>query len=422
MRIVELFSGIGSQAKAFQKLNIEHEVLNVCEWNIHALVAYDFIHNGPKLHQDVIHLTKTEILQKLSKFTLSMNGKEPAKASTLKGLHVDSLRAIYSAILKTNNYVSITDVSGDDLPNNLDLLTYSFPCQDLSNVGAFHGYVRGIDRDSNNRSSMLWEVERILESRHELNLDMPKFLLLENVTALLSPRHRGNFEEWKQTLSDMGYYNHVYRLNASDFGLPQNRYRLLMISVYIGNDQETRDWLNVYFQHHNLEDIAYRRLLRIKNIRLRKMLRLDYTKKKYLQEALICQPNDTPSRKEIWGNNLQITNEEGRIIANRVATLTTKQDRHPNSGNLYMRAENGKSEFRYLTPRECFLLMGFAESDYERLVKNNIKSKANGMFFTRDNMIKMAGNSIAVNVLEQIFKQIAEIKQHIFEGEENGAN
>lgn len=420
MRIVELFSGIGSQAKAFEKLHIRHQILNTCEWDIHAIVAYDLIHNTPGIHRQAQALDKPELLEILSNYTLSSDGKNPMPYITLRGMHIDTLRLIYSSILKTNNFVNIKELNGVDLPGNLDLLTYSFPCQDLSNVGALHGYNRGIDRDANNRSGLLWQVERILQERRDANLDLPRFLLLENVPALSSTRHRNNFEEWKRFLHDLGYFNHIYCLNAFDFGLPQNRERLLMISVLTNHDENTDEHLGHFFYTHNIGDEHYRRRLKISRLLLSDALRTNYDNEIYLREAIECQPNDTQSRREIWEDNLQITNENGEIITDKVATLTTKQDRHPNSGNLYVNFNNGKSRFRYLTPRECFVLMGFSDNDYDNVMNHNAMIKANGMLFTRDKMIRLAGNSIAVNVLEFIFKQVLSIRKEILGVNQNG--
>lgn len=409
MRIVELFSGIGSQAKAFKKLKIEHEIINTCEWDIHAIVAYDLIHNGATLHPDAQNLTKNKLVNLLSKYTLSNDGKNSMPYSTLRQLNIETLRSVYSAILKTHNFVSITDLKGTQLPDNIDFLTYSFPCQDLSNVGALHGYTKGIDRDANNRSGMLWEVERLLKERAEIGRDLPRFLLLENVSSLLYKRHKKNFEEWQSILNKLGYCNHIYCLNASDFGLPQNRYRLLMLSIRIDN-KDTEEVVNTYFEKHNLENDDYRNTLNLKQSVLADYLRIDYNNPVYRAEAEECQPNDTESRRRIWEDNLQITDSQGNIIVDKVATLTTKQDRHPNSGNLHVNFHNGKSAYRYLTPRECIMLMGFDESDYEVLINNKILLKGETVLLSRDKIIRLAGNSIAVNVLMAIFRQVTEIE------------
>lgn len=409
MKIVELFSGIGSQAKAFEKLNIEHEVINTCEWDIHAILAYDLIHNGAGIHPDAQNCSKRELVDRLRKYTLSNDGKTPLLDITLRTLNIETLRAIYSAILKTHNFVSITDLKGTELPDNIDFLTYSFPCQDLSNVGALHGYKKGIDRDANNHSGLLWEVERILKERAAAGRDMPRFLLLENVSALLSKRHKRNFEEWQGVLNELGYYNRIYCLNALDFGLPQNRYRVLMLSVRI-DDKDTEEVVKSYFEAHNLENIAYRNTLNIPQPVLANYLRTDYDNPVLRAEAEECQPNDTESRRRIWDDNLQITDLNGKIIVDKVATLTTKQDRHPNSGNLHVDFNNGKGSYRYLTPRECMMLMGFDEADYEALANTEIALRKNKALLTRDKIIRLAGNSIAVNVLMAVFQQAVEIR------------
>lgn len=411
--IVELFSGIGSQAKAFERLSarkgVEFQVLNTCEWDVHAIVAYDYIHNGPGIHKNAAKLTRDQLLDKLSSLSLSNDGKVAMNPSTLKAYSTDVLRIIYSSILKTNNLISVEDVKGRDLPNDTTLLTYSFPCQDLSNVGALHGYNKGIDRDAHNRSGLLWEVERMLVERKNKNLKLPEFLLLENVTALEAKRHKSNFDEWKARLEEMGYYNHINRLYAPDFGIPQNRKRLLMLSVYVGDDKSKREAVQTYFKNHDLNDPNYIKTLSIKKHKLSSILKIDYSNKQLLKEALESQPKATKSRKTIWDKNSQILLEDG-TMKEIVQTITTKQDRHPNSGNLYFNPKNNGSRYRFLTPRECFMLMGFDEKDYERLIANNFESRKNALFFSRDRLYKLAGNSIVVNMLEAIFEQAFEIK------------
>ena len=123
------------------------------------------------------------------------------------------------------------------------------------------------------------------------------------------------------------------------------------------------------------------------------------------------------SRREIYKkNDILYTNKKVNNIV--VSTVTTKQDRHPNSGLIdYYSEDTNKSNYRYLTPRECFLLMGFDEQDYQRIIDNNFQARKGEMFFTRDKLYKMAGNSIVVNVLEEIFKQIIYIEKNILQDE-----
>ena len=293
------------------------------------------------------------------------------------------------------------------LPKDIGLLTYSFPCQDLSNVGCFHGYKKGIERNSGSRSSLLWEVERLLYEREDDNLPLPKFLMLENVPALLSIKNKKNFDEWKNELVELGYTNIIYKLRAPDFGLPQTRCRVIMISILTEHDEEKEKLVNEYFEKHNLNDEKYIKKLKIDKKQLSDLLRLS-KEAKYWNEALQMQPRDTKSRRDIWLHNPQITKDmSGNIILENVATLTTKQDRHPNSGNIFFDyIGNSRSKFRYLTPRECFLLMGFEEIDFDNVIMNNEEIRHGSKFFSNDILVKLAGNSIPVKILEQVFVQI----------------
>ncbi len=410
LKVVELFSGIGSQAKALKNIGAQFSTLNTCEWDIHALVAYDLIHNNGEIHKDALGLNKFELLDKLKNYNLSGDCKNPINEKYLNSLPEDTLRQIYSSILNTGNLIDIKSLKGEMLPSDIDIMTYSFPCQDLSNVGAFHGYNKGIDRDANNRSGLLWQVERILKERIEQGRDLPKCLVLENVATLLSERHKHNFEEWQNILKGLGYYNKIYTLNALNFGAVQNRKRLIMISFLTNNDVEKEYNVFKYLANHNLEDETYLKNVNIRKDQLKDILKIDYSNQIYLNEALESQPNDTVSRRAIWENNAKLVDENYNIIDRGfTATLTTKQDRHPNSGNIYFNINNGKSKFRYITPREAFMLMGFSEEDFNKVNDVKLISRGSTKFFTRDILLHLAGNSIVVNVLEQIFTQIINV-------------
>ena len=142
--LVELFSGIGSQAKALKNLGLKVKTTGTCEWDLHAFIAYDAIHHSPELPEDVASLKKEEVLKELEPYTLSNNGKEKMEYKILRSYSIDALRRIYAAIKRSKNFVDVSSLSGKNMPEKIDILTYSFPCQDLSNVGAFHGYNKGI--------------------------------------------------------------------------------------------------------------------------------------------------------------------------------------------------------------------------------------------------------------------------------------
>lgn len=421
--IVELFSGIGSQAKALRNIGIEVTTLGTCEWDVHALTAYDAIHVSPELPFEVLKLKKEDLLEKLEKYTLSNNGKEAMDFSMLRTYSVDALRRIYAAIIRCKNFVDVSKMDGSTLPSGIDIMTYSFPCQDLSNVGALHGYNKGIDKNSGSRSSLLWQVGRLLQEMKDASIGLPRFLLMENVPTLLSKRHFENFKLWMSDLENLGYVNKYYLLNASDFGLPQNRPRLLMISVFVGTNEDTRSIVEAYFAEKSEPSAVvsdYKKSSFYRDIKVSELYRINYLDKRIYDEAVACTPNDTPSRRVIWEENPQLV-LEGNVVNPEISvvrTITTKQDRNPNSGNLYFDVNQygdsrieGKGKFRYLTPRECFLFMGFTDDDYENVVKNNPNIHVRNPLFTRDKVIRMAGNSIPVKMLEGVFWQINKLDE-----------
>ncbi len=415
-KIVELFSGIGSQAKALKNIGYEITTLGTCEWDLHAFIAYDAIHNSPDIPQDILDLDKDSILKELKKYTLSNSGKEAMEFKTLKSYSVDALRRVYAAIHRSNNYVDVNSLKGADMPADVDILTYSFPCQDLSNVGAFHGYNKGIDKNSGSRSSLLWQVGRILQEMHDNNINMPRYLLMENVPTLLAQRHKSNFETWINDLKKLGYISKYFQLNASDFGLPQNRPRLLMISVYVGEDIKKANDVNEFFSNRTADTVVkeYQESKYYRKIAISELLRINYKNKKLRLEAEECTPNDTISRQEIWEENPQLVLQGNKINPKYevIRTITTKQDRNPNSGNLYFDSGiEGRGKFRYLTPRECFLFMGFTDDDFDNVIKNNPEIHKNSKLFPRDKLIRMAGNSIPVKLLEGIFYQVKKLDE-----------
>lgn len=420
INVVELFSGIGSQAKALKNIGFSIKVLNTCEWDIHAFVAYDAIHNSTNVLREFENKSKQEMLQFLGKFTLSCDGKTPMLKKTLGTYNENVLKRICTAIKRTKNLVDINYITGKDMSSNIDILTYSFPCQDLSNVGAFHGYNKGIDPDSGSRSSLLWQVGRILNEMKRESKPMPRYLVMENVPTLLSPRHKSNFYKWKEQLNKLGYVSKETPLNARFFGIPQNRPRLLMISVFVGNDKNKKKKVEDYLKTLDANKIIndYKASIYYKETKVSDLLRLPNNKKDNLwKEAFECTPNDTKSRRKIWNENPKIVDEKGKITReNFIRTITTKQDRHPNSGNIYFDSHmDGKSKFHYLTPRECMLFMGFTDEDFENIINNNPYQRKNTKLFPRDKIIRMAGNSIPVKLLEGFFYQIYELNELIDE-------
>lgn len=118
------------------------------------------------------------------------------------------------------NLGDICKINPNDVPD-CDCLTYSFPCQDISNAGKQKGFEQG----SGSRSSLLWECEKIIKVKR------PKYLLMENVKALVQKKFMPEFQRWIDTLKELGYDNYWKVLNAKDYGVAQNRERVFMISI-----------------------------------------------------------------------------------------------------------------------------------------------------------------------------------------------
>ena len=165
IRVFEAFSGYGSQSLALERLGIEHKVVCISEIDKYAIQAYEALHG------------------------------------------------------KTLNLGDISKIKAEDVPDH-DLFTYSFPCQDISVAGNQKGLIEG-----QTRSGLLWECERIIEAKR------PKYLLMENVKNLVSKKFIGDFKKWQHKLEMLGYTNYTKVLNAKDYGIPQNRERVFMISI-----------------------------------------------------------------------------------------------------------------------------------------------------------------------------------------------
>ena len=161
LRLIECFAGIGAQAKALTNLGIKYEHWGVCEWDKYAIQSYNAVHGTNFNTSDITKLTAKDL-----------------------------------DIVDTEHYNY--------------LVTYSFPCQDLSNAGKG----RGMEKGSGTRSGLLWEVERLLNECTEL----PQVLLMENVPQVHGKKNMEHFEKWIAFLESKGYSNYWKDLNAKEYG------------------------------------------------------------------------------------------------------------------------------------------------------------------------------------------------------------
>lgn len=197
------------------------------------------------------------------------------------------------------NYGDISKIDWNQVPD-FDLFTYSFPCTDISSAGKQLGLKEG----SGTRSSLLWECQRAIEIKR------PKHLLMENVKALVSEKFLPYFLDWERYLRSLGYMNYSEVLNAKDYGVPQNRERIFMVSTL---ETETYHFPKPF----KLE------------LRLKDVLEQDVPDKYYLSEKAINGFTEHKKRMEARGNGFGFTPTDGNTIAHSV--LTTSGSRPDNN-------------------------------------------------------------------------------------------
>ncbi len=461
IRLIELFAGIGSQAKALTNLGAAFEHYRICEFDKYAVTSYNAIHG---------------------------TNFQPSDITKLKGEDL--------GIVDTDKYCY--------------LLTYSFPCQDLSNAGKG----KGMEKGSGTRSGLLWEVERLLTETKEL----PTVLVMENVPQVASQKNIQDFAKWIAFLDELGYKSKWAMLNAKEYGIPQNRERWCMVSIlgdyyyefpskiplkkrlkdmledsvnerYYLSETAVKGCLNTTFNCSRLgartesKDGVMPTLcargykdpkLVIEDARLMQVAQLtdkkynEMTGRVYSDEGL-CPTIRTmqggclePKVAEpiVWdGYNQRVRAEsecvvtitqnvgadlkrngqgiieplekyelsdkmkayinsyddkykvgDGNLVVNRdvACSKTTREGSTRADASDYISNEFGDNEniagkdvvpyrIRKLTPKECWRLMGFADEDVDSAISAGMSNAQ---------LYKQAGNSIVVNVLEAIFGEL----------------
>lgn len=231
IRLIECFAGYGSQALALKYLGVQFEHHKICEWATKSIQAYKDNHFTNDNTDYSKNLTQEQVIKYLFKKGVSMNYNEPMSFDQIKRKGEEWQRTTYNNIIATHNLVNISQVKGKDLEitdtDKYDyILTYSFPCQDLSLAGKR----AGMEKDSGTRSGLLWEVERILDECKKLG-NLPQILLMENVPEVVGTGNIEHFKKWREKLEQLGYSNYDKILNAKDYGIPQNRRRCFMVSI-----------------------------------------------------------------------------------------------------------------------------------------------------------------------------------------------
>lgn len=314
-KVNELFAGIGAFRKALQRQGIPHEIVGISEIDKFAIKSYE---------------------------------------------------AMYGA---TRNY---GDISKVDKLDYADLWTYGFPCQDISAIGKQVGIVK-----NKTRSGLLYEVQRLLSVSKEYN-ELPKFLILENVKNLVGINFIGKFEEWIKWLDNIGYSSYWKVINAKDCGIPQNRERLIAISIRKDIDR----------------GFTFPGLVLLKSF-MCDFLEENAEDKYFCSDAFVKFAEEKTVKMSAIGNGFKFKPRERErgLIAH---TITTKAGSRIDDNFIKERMCDGKFRIRKLTPLECWRLMGFDDEDFRKAEAVNSNTQ----------LYKQAGNSIVVNVLEGILANL----------------
>ena len=423
IRLIEFFAGYGSQALALKYLGVEFEHWKICEWAVKSIQAYKDIHFNNINFDFSGDLTKNNLVKVLYELGISSNYNEPMNRKQIERLNEQQLKNIWNNIVTTKNLVNIQQVKGEDLKivdtDKYDyILTYSFPCQDLSLAGKGKGM-----SDTSTRSGMLWEVERILTECKELGT-LPQMLLMENVPQVHSADNVADFNKWQLRLEKLGYKNYFQDLIATDYGIPQTRNRCFMVSI-LGDYSYTfpkpillklklKDMLE-----DNVDEKYYITDGQLNNIISEnqagylsggKWDKINESARRYYKEdgnaptIHTCSGGNTEPKIAIKnatqkgyleatdGDGIDISSRmehhRGTVQKGKIQTITTS------GGND--RGVVSNLRIRKLTPRECFRLQGVKDEDFEKCAKNQSDSS----------LYHLAGDSIVVNVLMAIFKEL----------------
>ena len=395
IRLIELFGGIEAQATALHELGVDFESYKYVDFDKYAVKSANEMYGTNFEPQDITKITEKDL-----------------------------------EIKETDKYTYI--------------MTYSFPCTDLSLAGKGLGMAKG----SGTRSGLLWEVERLLLEAKEL----PQVLLMENVPEVIGQKNMPHFAEWIKALEEMGYKNYWQNLKATDYGIPQSRNRTFLV-ILLGNyyysfpkeiklEYLLKDMLeNEVDEKYYLSDKAINGIVNTtfnssklenrseKNGIIPTLMARDYKDPKLVQVGnLDIKGND--SIKRVYSPNglsPTLTTMEGGNRQPKVQVQTNIKNIMLNKDKTYFWNYQESNEFqkeplenmartlkaskhdagviqnlkiRKLTPKECWRLMGFRDKLFNKAQQVNSNAQ----------LYKQAGNSIIVTVLMAIFGELLDIK------------
>ena len=336
MKHLSLFSGIGAFEKALDRLNINYELVGFSENDKYAVKSYCAIHG------------------------------------------VD----------ESMNLGDITKIDEKALPKEIDLVTYGFPCQDISIQGKQKGLFN--EDGTQTRSGLFFDALRIIEATQ------PRVAIAENVKNLTSKKFSKQFNIVLESLEEAGYNNYWQVLNAKDFGIPQNRERVFIVSIRKDIDQGIFHFPEGFPLVLRLTDLMEDQVDEKHCLKLKDLHTFKYV---FTPEQDGCKQIGFLNRPTTHDFSNRVYSPDG--IAR---TLMGEGGNHNDKAGQYM-IDATQLLIRRLIPKECFRLMGFDDTDFEKAEAVNSDTQ----------LYKQAGNSICVPVVEYITKAL--IDSGVFGGE-----
>jgi DNA (cytosine-5)-methyltransferase 1 len=239
-----------------------------------------------------------------------------------------------------------------------DILIHGSPCQDISVAG----HQKGADEGSETRSSLMWETIKIIQS---MGVWRPRIVIWENVKAVTGKKMIKNYLRYISEMDSLGYTSNNETLDARDFGLPQARQRCFTVSMLSGQ----------LFSFGNME------MQQMRDI------------SEYLENNNSVPEEYTVTQPSVLNAIGKTGIRRATVIKDFAYTITCRQDRTP------AQVIDCGDRYRYLTEKECWMLQGYTDEDFQAARKVQPK---NGRY--RMNLYKQAGNSIPVSILESMFK------------------
>lgn len=462
IKLFDSFAGKGALHKALKKLGVPTKVIGLSEIEPDAIIAYAGVHIKDFANLDFDYPSDDEMKNEL--MSINVGWDSTKQKSSISRMKKEKLKLLYKANKLTNNFGDISILDYPNLPD-FDLFNFSFPCTDISNAGKQKG-LKNEDGTHTRSGLVKFGIDLI-------KVKKPKYIMIENVKALIQKKFINDFYGIIDEIESYGYTCFYPTkedkkgnisptcLNAKDYGIPQNRERIFVICV--------RNDINLEFEFPKGFD---------KGIRLKDLLEDNVDEKYYLSEEIqnrfklngkedlnhnelnvvgssapecrtigqrdmtygingimsTLTATDYKQPKQIIDNKYYITNVRKEFLKkerewggskiktiNKIisSAITTREGLTGCDSSNYICKEVGEDysiknknikdlKIRKLTPLECWRLMGFDDEDFYYTKELGLSDSS---------LYKLAGNSIVVNCLYYIFKEV--FKEYIINKEED---